>query len=192
MRKSEEYNINGVIYTARKIATECHCSVTTVYDFWSMSRGSDQDKFNALKQKMAAKVYKVGFTSLNSISQKTHYPKSLIYNFLRSKKGKTYYTEILKSDETSNPQVMIKSCDIADFIMDLQRYKKNADVWRKIRKENKEKRQKNRWPKKTIEQLKAEHPLVKDERFFELSFFPNIDSYTILTECNYRRPRDNK
>ena len=27
---------------------------------------------------------------------------------------------------------------------------------------------------KTIEQLRAEHPLVKDDRFFKLSFFPDV------------------
>lgn len=33
---------------------------------------------------------------------------------------------------------------------------------------------KNRAEPKTIEQLRAEHPLVKDDRFFKLSYFPDI------------------
>lgn len=32
----------------------------------------------------------------------------------------------------------------------------------------------NRAEPKTIEELRAEHPLVKDDRFFKLSFFPDV------------------
>lgn len=33
---------------------------------------------------------------------------------------------------------------------------------------------KSRAEPKTIEELRAEHPLVKDDRFFKLSYFPNV------------------
>ena len=33
---------------------------------------------------------------------------------------------------------------------------------------------KNRAEPKTIEELRAEHPLVKDDRFFELQYFPDV------------------
>lgn len=35
-------------------------------------------------------------------------------------------------------------------------------------------RNRNKTEPKTIEQLRAEHPLVKDDRFFKLSFFPDV------------------
>lgn len=35
-----------------------------------------------------------------------------------------------------------------------------------------------------IQQMRKEHPLVKDDRMFITSWFPPIDSYEFLTECN--------
>ena len=35
-------------------------------------------------------------------------------------------------------------------------------------------RNRSRVEPKTIEQLRAEHPLVKDDRFFKLSYFPDV------------------
>lgn len=193
MRRNEEYAINHTIYTSKKIAEELHCSVTTVYNHWSMTRGTDQEKFDSLKHKLSQKTFKAGFTSLQSVSQKTHYDRSMIYNFIRSVKGKKYHTELLKAGEHLQPQIMIQTVDLADFIADLQEYKKESDRWMQFKKDkqlNDEK--KEREHKKSLAELKKEHPLVKDERFFKLSFFPNIDSYTILTECNYKRPKDEK
>lgn len=37
---------------------------------------------------------------------------------------------------------------------------------------------------KTVEELRAEHPLVKDDRFFKLSFFPDVIP-NCFKECNY-------
>lgn len=56
--------------------------------------------------------------------------------------------------------------------------------------------QKNIEAKKTKEEklslLKKEHPLVMDERFFELTYFPPIDDYEFLIGCNTVRVRKNK
>ena len=41
---------------------------------------------------------------------------------------------------------------------------------------------KNRAEPKTIEELRAEHPLVKDDRFFKLQYFPDV-KLNCFKEC---------
>lgn len=183
--KSEEYAINHRIYTTRMIAADCHCSVTTVYNHWSTTKGTDQEKFDSLKRKMQDKSFRVGFTSLQTVSQITHYDKTLIYNFLRTESGNKYETETLKHGENNQPQLMIRSCDLMDFVTDIREYRKSVEE-KAEKKAVKEKAKKK--AKLSLEELKKLHPLVTDERCFEESWFPNIDSYFILSECNYHRP----
>lgn len=37
-----------------------------------------------------------------------------------------------------------------------------------------------------LQEMRKLHPLVTDDRFFEVTYFPDVDDYEFLTECNTR------
>lgn len=63
-----------------------------------------------------------------------------------------------------------------EAVWDYTAYKTVMD-WKKEKDEIRMRRQTEKpvmEEEKTLEQLKAEHPLVKDDRFFKTSYFPNV------------------
>lgn len=61
------------------------------------------------------------------------------------------------------------------IVFDFQSMKQIVEIYRHIStSDDIASRNKNKTEPKTIEELRAEHPLVKDDRFFKLSFFPDV------------------
>lgn len=108
-------------------------------------------------------------------------------DFVLTKHGEKY--DIVKKQIGAAKYNFIRRTHITAYILECQHKHKEADIElaritgvEVVKDES----------KMSLEELKKAHPLVKDERFFKLSYFPTITSYTFLTECNYINPEDRR
>ena len=186
MKKARVFIINGVPKNAKEIADELKCSVVTVFNFYRDFPGhTDTENFRRLSEKLKKKNFVEGYVPLQSIAQKTHIDKKVIFEFLKSvQEGR--FDILIKSTQRNKPLLMIRACELPEFITELKEFKEfNEDILEEIEEREKEEKEKLKINEAgNIEKLKKLHPLVKDERFFVLNYFPKIDSYEVLTECN--------
>lgn len=195
MRKPNIYVISGKPMTMKEIAQECGCSaVTALLYFNNHTLNTDTENFRNLKDKLNRRNFVPGYVSLQTIAQKTHIDKKVIFEFLKTiPDGK--YSILMKQTKRNLPMLMLKTVELTDFIKELRDYKKGLLLELEAKKakqdqdddEDEEDEEDEMEPEikiENLEQLKKDHPLITDERLFCLNFFPKIDSYTFLTECN--------
>lgn len=186
MKKARVFIINGVPKNAKEIADELKCSVVTVFNFYRDFPGhTDTENFRRLKEKLKKKNFVEGYVPLQSIAQKTHIDKKVIFEFLKSvQEGR--FSILIKTTKRNQPLLMLKTVELPQFITELKEFKEfNEDILDEIEEREKEKKEREKIEEvKNLDELKKLHPLVKDERFFVLNYFPKIDSYEVLTECN--------
>lgn len=186
MKKSRLFVINGSPKTAKEIADDCGCSLVTVLSFFKdFPCNTDTENFKKLKEKLKRRNFIEGYTSLQTISQKTHIDRKIIFEFLKSvQEGR--FSILIKTTKRNQPLLMLKTVELPQFITELKEFKEfNEDILEEIEEREKEEKEKLKINEAgNIEKLKKLHPLVKDERFFVLNYFPKIESYEVLTECN--------
>lgn len=186
MKKARVFVINGVPKTAKDIADDFGCSIVTVMNFFKDYPGyTDLENFLRLKERLKKKNYIDGYVPLQSIAQKTHIDRKIIFEFVRSvQEGR--FSILIKATQRNKPLLMVKACELPQFITELKEFKNfNEDILEEIEEREKEEKEATKIQSvENLEELKKLHPLVKDERFFVLNYFPKVDSYEVLTECN--------
>lgn len=183
MRKPTIYVINGVQKTIKDIAAECSCSaVTALLYFNNHPYSTDTENFKNLKEKLNKRNFIPGYVSLQTIAQKTHTDRRIIFEFIKTiPDGK--YSILMKTTKRNLPMLMLKTVELTGFIKELRDFKQGKTFYFPDPEPKAKKKESEELPE-NLEELKKEHPLVKDHRFFKINYFPKIDSYEYLTECN--------
>lgn len=81
---------------------------------------------------------------------------------------------IKKIAEQANVECFIDKNRYNAIVYSFRGMKQIADIYRHLTGVNEVKMVNTKKEVKTIEELRVEHPLVKDDRFFKLSFFPDV------------------